>query len=551
MQNTIVISGARVHNLKNISVSIPRDKLVVFTGVSGSGKTSLAFDTIFAEGQRRYFETLSAYSRQFVIGMERPDADLIEGLSPAISVDQRGMPTSARSTVGTITEIYDYLRLLFTAIGRPFCVRCGIEIRGMSVERMLETIYENFSDKLVSVLAPVVVGRKGIYKDLIEKIARKGYQKVRVDGTVYDVDEEIRMSRYRAHNIEIVVDRVEVTDKNRERILSSLRLGAKESGGNLIVDEIRDSESLVHSAGKKTKSRIPNYELRTTTHTDMSFSTKTGCPKCGFGLPPVSPKLFSFNSPAGACAACQGLGDLEDFVPEFIIPDWGKSFSDGAIAPFNALTDRYEYKLTEAALKAMNYPLDAPLSQMTTQQRQTLLYGGDAERLRFRYKSSGRRHRFATASFDGVIPLLRDRLARTHSERMLHYLSEFMAERACPQCDGARLRPEALAFRIGDKNIHNLSVMPVDAAAETLKKLQLNAREKQIGASLLSEVLKRLHFLIKVGLPYLTLARPGYSLSGGEYQRVKLAAQIGTYLSGVTYVLDEPSVGLHQRDGRR
>ncbi|MEW5947468.1 MAG: excinuclease ABC subunit UvrA [bacterium] len=522
----IVVSGARVHNLKNVSVAVPRGRLVAFTGVSGSGKTSLAYDTIFAEGQRRYFETLSAYFRQFVVGAERPDVDFIEGISPSISVDQRGIPVGARSTVGTITEIYDYLRLLFNAVGRPHCPDCGVEIRTMTVERIHQSVAENLRGRMTAVLAPVVAGRKGVYRELIEKTARSGYQKIRVDGKIYNVDDPIPMARYRVHNIEIVIDRLAVEPKNADRLLASIRLALREGGGSVIALDMDGGEV-------------------------RSFSSTMGCPKCGRGLPRVSPKLFSFNSPAGACPGCGGTAELEDFDPELVVPDWSKSLGDGAVVPFAPLVDRYEYKLTEAAIRDMGFSKDSPLDALSPRHREVLLHGGDRGRHRIRYRSGGRRYRFATAAFPGVLHMLRDRLERTTSERTAAFLTRFMSRRACPECGGARLRPDALAFRLGGRNIAEISAMPVERALEFLESLPLSDRERSIGGGLLSEVVTRLGFMCEVGLPYLTLDRAGWSLSGGEYQRVRLASQIGTALSGVTYVLDEPSVGLHARDAAR
>lgn len=523
----ITIRGARIHNLKDLAVTIPRNRLVVFTGMSGSGKTSLAYDTIFSEGQRRYFETLSAYFRQFVVGMEKPDVDSIEGLSPSISVDQRGRARSGRSTVGTITETSDYLRLLFTAIGKAFCPDCEIEIQAMTPERMVEAIVDKWKGRMVGILAPVVVGRKGTHRELVEGIGRRGYQKIRVDGKIYNIDDEIKIARYKTHDIEVVVDRLGVENKSRARLLDSVRLGAKEGGGGVYVLDLDGGEV-------------------------QPFSTKMGCPRCGLGLPPVSPRLFSFNSPSGACKGCHGMGVVRDFDPELVVPDRNKGYEEGAIAPFSKLGSGYEVNLTEAALKSMGFGPDKPLKKMRPKQREVLMNGGDGERLRFHYRSRGRRRgRFATASFPGVLGLLRERFENTNSMRMIEFLEGFQREQTCGECGGSRLRPEALAFRVGGKNIHEISRMPVSESVNFLKGLKLSKREEKIGGPLFGEVLKRLLFLEEVGLPYLTLDRPGHSLSGGEYQRVRLAAQTGTHLSGVTYILDEPSIGLHPRDGRR
>ena len=521
----IRVMGAAKHNLRNVCVDIPRDALVVFTGVSGSGKTSLAFDTIYAEGQRRYFETLSSFTRQFVAGMERADVDLIEGLSPSISVDQKGMPSSPRSTVGTVTEIYDYLRLLYTAVGVPHCPEHGLPIQSMTPERIADALFESAPGRAVALLAPVVQGRKGIYKDLIEKIARK-YNRVRVDGVLHSVDDDIKMSRYKAHDIEIVVDRgIVIEPQSRARLEESIRTCASESGGSVIasVDGVRE---------------------------DLSFSTRRACPVCGRGLPRFSPPMFAFNSPQGACSTCSGLGVVDDFAEEAIIPDPELSFIEGGIAPFGGAKS-YDFKLIEAALDEIGFPASAPLSRMTPKQKEQLLYGTGKTKYQIRYKGGQGHWRFATAPFRGVCAMLRDKMDATMSERVRERLASYRRQRVCPACGGGRLKPEALSVKLRDRGIFDLASAPVMQTMEFLSGLKLTDREKQIGGGLLDEVLKRLRFLDEVGLSYLTLDRHAGSLSGGEYQRVRLAAQIGSYLSGVTYVLDEPSVGLHPRDCAR
>ncbi len=523
----ITVTGARVHNLKNISVTIPRNALVAITGVSGSGKTSLAFDTIFAEGQRRYFDTLSAYSRQFVQDMERPDVDLIEGLSPAISVSQKGMPTSPRSTVGTLTEIYDYLRLFFTAAGTPVCPKCDIEITSSSPERIADLLIEQRSNTFVYILAPLVIGRKGIYIDLIEKVAKKGFTRVRVDGDLYHVDDPIEMSRYKIHNIELVVDRLVVNLLNRERIVDSLTTGAKEGKGAIVIHDRESGE-------------------------DTTYSTRMSCPVCGYSLPKLSPRMFSFNHPSGACPSCRGVGHVETFDPALVVPDPDLSLQEGAIAPIPRLKNSFNYKLVCAVVEHAGETPATPISQYGKKALDMLFDGGVAKKkFKIRYRSHTGKWRFATVAYHGLGALLFDMLHATSSDRVRDKLGEYMSLVDCPECGGARLRPESLAVRIHGSSIADLAMMPVDKLAEYLDGLVLNEKEKAVGRGLMNEVRKRIGFMMDVGLGYLTLNRKAATLSGGEYQRVRLAAQIGTYLAGVTYVLDEPSVALHARDGQR
>ena len=521
----IKIIGAHKHNLDNISVTIPRDALVVITGVSGSGKTSLAFDTIYSEGQRRYFETLSTYTRQFVAGMERADVELIEGLSPSISVDQKGVPTSPRSTVGTITEIYDYLRLLYTAVGHPFCPDCDVEIQAMSTDRMADLLLDAHEGKIAALLAPVVSGRKGIYKDLIDRIANR-YTKVRVDGKIRSVDDDIPMSRYKTHDIEIVVDRVQISHADRARLVRSLSQCADEGGGTV----------LVRPEGARK---------------DIALSTRRACPSCGRGLPKFSPPMFSFNSPMGACVTCNGLGVIDDFEEELLIPDPDLSLHDGGLAPFSGSRKSFNYKLILAAVEDMGFSPYQPLKELSRDQRNRLLFGTGNAKYHIRYKMHRKGWRFATVPFRGVCAMLREKMDQTESERVREKLESFRRERTCPDCGGGRLKPEPLAVRLHGQGIYHIASGPVSDAIDFLSNTKLTDRETRIGGGLLDEVLKRLRFLDEVGLSYLTLDRHAASLSGGEYQRVRLAAQIGTFLSGVTYVLDEPSVGLHPRDCER
>jgi len=524
--NSIRITGAEVHNLKSVDVKIPRDALVAITGVSGSGKTSLAFDTIFAEGQRRYFETLSSYSRQFVQEMERPDVELIEGLSPAISVNQKGMPTSPRSTVGTLTEIYDYLRLLFTAAGVPTCPDCGDPIESVPVERIADMLIQDRPGSFAYLMAPLVSGRKGIYKDLIEKVARKGFSRVRVDGVLYHVEEPIEMSRYKTHDIELVVHRLEIKPENRDIILDSLATCAAEGEGAIVIHD-RDREE------------------------DAAYSTRMACMKCGYSLPKLSPRMFSFNHPSGACPTCGGTGDIEDFDPDLLVPDPELSIAEGAVAALPRGNTSYQYKLLVAAMEHNGLNPDVPVSSFSSNALKILYYGTGGQRYKIRYRSSNGRWRFATAVFPGIAGLLRQRMEDTSSQKVAERLSSFMRVARCPDCEGSRLRRESLAVYVADRNIADLSTMPVDRLSDFLDGLELPEKSKAIGQGLVREVRKRVGFMMDVGLPYLDLNRRAMTLSGGEYQRVRLAAQIGTYLSGVTYVLDEPSVGLHARDGSR
>ncbi|HOX28404.1 MAG TPA: excinuclease ABC subunit UvrA, partial [bacterium] len=478
----IKVAGARVHNLKNLDVTIPRDSLVVLTGVSGSGKTSLAFDTLFAEGQRRYFETLSSYSRQFVVEMERPDVDIVEGLSPAISVSQKGMPNSPRSTVGTLTEIYDYLRLLYTAVGVPHCPDCGIEIRSAPPERIADILYSSRAGAFVMILAPLVTGRKGFYKDVFEDAAKKGYTKIRVDGELRSTDEPMKLSRYKTHNIELVVDRVEVSPENRERIQDSLSTCAKESGGAIVI----------HDKNKKE---------------DVVFSTRMSCPNCGFSIPKLQPRMFSFNHPAGSCKRCEGMGAVEDFDVGAIIPDAGLSVMEGGIIPLARSQTSYHFKLLTAALDSRGIDPYKSLSKYDESEMEFLLHGETGKKHRIRYRSSQGRWRFASAAFQGVLGVLREKLSTSESERELEKMKRYLVTGGCPDCGGMRLNKESLAVKVGGKSIGDLAMLPVTSLSEFLGELRLKERDMKIGGGLLREAMKRLGFLAEVGLGYLTLSR--------------------------------------------
>ncbi|GFN22731.1 excinuclease ABC subunit UvrA [Thermanaeromonas sp. C210] len=520
----IVVKGARAHNLKNIDIEIPRDKLVVITGLSGSGKSSLAFDTIYAEGQRRYVESLSAYARQFLGQLDKPDVDYIEGLSPAIAIDQKTASHNPRSTVATVTEIYDYLRLLFARVGRVHCPRCGRAIAPQTVSQMVDRLLAYPQDTRLQILAPVVRGRKGEYRSLLEEIRRNGYVRVRVDGELRETSEEIRLDKNKKHTIEVVVDRLKIRPGIERRLADSLETALK----------LADDVALVEVEGGE----------------DLLFSAKFACPDCGFSLPEVAPRLFSFNSPYGACPVCTGLGTSMEVDPALVIPDPTLTLREGAIAPWGRGANGY-LQMLECVAEHYGFSLDEPVRNLKPEHVQVLLYGSGRERIRFRYTNRFGEHRSYEASFEGVIPNLERRYQETESEWSRAEIEEFMSKKPCPACQGARLKPEALAVRVGGKNIYEVTRLSVAEAREFFDGLDLTERERIIARQILKEIRSRLQFLIDVGLDYLTLDRPTSTLSGGEAQRIRLATQIGSQLVGVLYILDEPSIGLHQRDNAR
>ncbi|MGI6643912.1 MAG: excinuclease ABC subunit UvrA [Bacillota bacterium] len=527
LRDKIVIKGARQHNLKGIDLEIPRDKLTVITGLSGSGKSSLAFDTIYAEGQRRYVESLSAYARQFLGLMEKPDVDYIEGLSPAISIDQRSGARNPRSTVGTVTEIYDYLRLLFARVGRPHCFVCGKPIAKQTVDQIADQIEALPEGTRFSVLAPLVRGRKGEYERVFDDIQRAGYIRVRVDGVTAELQEHLgkRLEKQKRHTIEAVVDRLVRRPGIRSRLVDSIE-SALHLSGDLIVIEVQGQGDLV-------------------------FSQSLACPDCGISFPELEPRLFSFNNPFGACPSCNGLGVNMELEPELIIPDPRKSISDGAIAPWNGTPDGYYAQLLDAVATHLGIPTDEPVGSLTDAQINIILYGAPGERIPFHYESQYGRQSHRMIAFEGVIPNLERRYKSSTSEDVRTYIEEFMAAKPCPVCQGARLKPEALAVTLGGKNIHELTSMSIEAVFRFMAGLNLSSRERLIANQVLKQIRSRLQFLIDVGLGYLTLTRHAGTLAGGEAQRIRLATQIGSGLVGVLYVLDEPSVGLHPRDNRR
>ncbi|RPI85983.1 MAG: excinuclease ABC subunit UvrA [Chloroflexi bacterium] len=551
--NVIRVVGAREHNLKNITVEIPRDKLVVITGLSGSGKSSLAFDTIFAEGQRRYVESLSAYARQFLGQMEKPDVDYIEGLSPAVSIDQKGVSHNPRSTVGTVTEIYDYLRLLYARVGIPHCPICGREVTRQSAQEIVDAVSSLPDGTRVLVLAPLIRGRKGTHQAVLDEIQKSGFQRTRVDGQVYELDDQIPMDRYKIHDIEAVVDRLVIRSYQDEeearsfetRITDSIETALKFGEGYLIIQVLPSGES----DGKKP------VEGR-----DLYYSEHLACPEHGVSLPEIEPRTFSFNTPHGACPECQGLGGKLEIDPDLLIPDPNLSLNEGAISIPEWSGPReeggYYWQALEAVARHFHIDMSAPVSTLPKNKLDLVLYGTRGEEVTVHYKNKDGRTATFRTHFEGVIGNLQRRYNETNSEYSREKISEFMSERVCGTCNGARLRKEALAVTIDGINIIDVANWPVLNTLEWVKYLfgaesPLNNRQKIISDRILKEIQARLGFLVDVGLDYLTLRRSAASLSGGEAQRIRLATQIGSRLMGVLYVLDEPSIGLHPRDNNR
>lgn len=521
----IIIKGAREHNLKNISLELPRGKLIVFTGLSGSGKSSLAFDTIYAEGQRRYVESLSAYARQFLEQMQKPDVDSIEGLSPAISIEQKAPARNPRSTVGTVTEIYDYLRLLFASIGVPHCPSCGRQIEKQTVQQIVDILLKNYAGKGIQLLAPVVRGRKGEYRALFNDIGKDGFIRVRVDGKVYDLENVPELDKKKKHNIEIVVDRLNALPANQKRLAESVETALK-YGNDLLIVSVGE--------GKKVHDEI--------------FSEKFACPHCGISLDEITPRIFSFNSPYGACPKCSGLGNRLEFDPDLIIPDKSLTINQGGIAPWGEAASYYLHKL-QAVGEAYGFDLNTPLNKLTKEQLNVILYGSKKP-IKFKYEMT-RSYWEHEGEFEGVVNNLRRRYLETKSENVRYHLYRFMSSVSCAACGGQRLRPESLAVKIAKRSIAEVSALPISRVLSFLEDLKLDEREKQISRQIIKELRLRLNFLLDVGLGYLTLDRESATLSGGEAQRTRLATQVGSGLVGVLYILDEPSIGLHQRDNRK
>ena len=526
MNEYIKIEGARAHNLKNINVQIPRDKLVVVTGLSGSGKSSLAFDTIYAEGQRRYVESLSAYARQFLGQMDKPDVDNIEGLSPAISIDQKTTSHNPRSTVGTVTEIYDYLRLLYARAGRPHCPNCGKPITQQSVDQMVDRIMQLPAGAKLLIMAQLVRGKKGEHKKVLEQIRREGYVRVRIDGELHDLGEEIALEKQKKHTIEIVVDRLVVREGMESRLADSLET-ALHAGEGVVYVQVVDGDLLM-------------------------FSENFACVDCGISLPEIAPRMFSFNSPFGACPVCTGLGSHKEFDPALVVPDPTLSVADGVFAPLSKNPNSYGMRAITALLAAHDYDVHTPWNRMDKKTQKMLLYGSD-EYVSFQYTNMFGEEKEYHVPYEGVLPALTRRYRETDSEEMRESYEDYMTDTPCSACHGARLKPEALAVTVGGKNIAALTALTIREADAflTAAEQDFSPREAKIAGEILKEIHARLHFLLDVGLDYLTLSRAASTLSGGEAQRIRLATQIGSGLMGVLYILDEPSIGLHQRDNNR
>lgn len=521
----IVIHGARAHNLKNIDVTIPRDKLVVVTGLSGSGKSSLAFDTLYAEGQRRYVESLSAYARQFLGQMDKPDVDSIDGLSPAISIDQKTTSKNPRSTVGTVTEINDYLRLLYARIGHPICPNDHIEITSQSVEQMVDEVLALPDRTKIQLLAPIVYQKKGQHKKVFEMIQREGYVRIRVDGEIYDVSEAPELEKNKKHDIAIVIDRIVVKEGIRSRLFDSFEAALRLADGYAVVDVIGQEE--------------------------MLFSEHYSCPYCGFTVGELEPRLFSFNAPFGACPDCDGLGVKLEVDTDLVIPDTSKTLREGAIVPWNPISSQYYPQMLEQACLEFNIDMDTPFEELPEEHQAIILNGSNGEMFHFHYENDFGGVRDVEIPFEGILPNIKRRYHETNSDFTREQMRLYMTELTCKTCHGYRLNPQALSVKVNGKHIGELSEMAINNALSFVEKLTLSEQEKMIAKPIVKEVDDRLSFLRNVGLDYLTLSRASGTLSGGEAQRIRLATQIGSNLSGVLYILDEPSIGLHQRDNDR
>lgn len=525
MNDKIVIKGAKVHNLKNVDLEIPRDKLIVFTGLSGSGKSSLAFDTLYAEGQRRYVESLSAYARQFLGQMNKPDVENIEGLSPAISIDQKTTSKNPRSTVGTITEIYDYLRLLYSKVGVPYCPKCGKEITQQSVDQIVDKVMELGDRTKIQVLSPLVRGRKGLHEKVLDNIKKNGFVRARIDGEIYDLSEdEIKLEKNIKHNIEAVVDRIVIKEGIESRLSDSLETALKLGEGLVIIDVV----------GKE----------------DILFSEKFACPDCGISIGELAPRMFSFNSPWGKCDYCDGLGSLYEIDEDLVIPNKDLSIMEGAIATWGEgrlKEDSWTYAILQALTKEYDFSLNTPIKELPRKVLDVLFYGTKGKRLDVEYTKDGVRSIYRHA-YDGEINSLKRRYKETNSDLIKGEIEQYMSNNKCPKCHGARLTPEALAVKVGGLNINEFTNMPIHEELEFINGIEFSEKNKIISEQIVKEIKSRLKFLVDVGLDYLTLSRNSGTLSGGESQRIRLATQIGSSLMGVLYILDEPSIGLHQRD---
>ena len=536
----IHVFGARVHNLKNIDISIPKNKLVVITGISGSGKSSLAFDTIYAEGQRRYMESFGAYARQFIGDMERPDVDKITGLSPVISIEQKTTNKNPRSTVGTITEVYDFLRLLFARVGEAYSYNTGKKMVKFSEEEIVDNIYKKFKGKKISLLAPLVRGRKGHYRELFEDIRKKGYLKVRVDGEVKDLVPKMQVDRYKIHDIEVVIDRMAVTDDMKVRLSQSVQK-TLQMGKELMF-------LLVHDAATTAKSKAPAELL-------VQYSRQLMCEDTGISYEEPSPNSFSFNSPYGACPTCKGLGNVYQISMDAVMPDTSLSINEGGIAPLGEERDNYVFGQVQRLAKKNKFSLDVPLKDLPKKALNLVLYGNEngSEEEHLDFDSIGADAKMFTEEFEGLVPQLKRWFAASSSDSVRQWTEQFMELKTCTTCNGARLKKESLWFKVDEKNIAELSELDLDKLIEWFKGIEkrLSTKQNAIAKDVLKEIRERLQFLLDVGLTYLTLNRSSRTLSGGESQRIRLATQIGSQLQGITYILDEPSIGLHQRDNHR
>ncbi|HBN95460.1 MAG TPA: excinuclease ABC subunit A, partial [Firmicutes bacterium] len=521
MKDKLVIQGARQHNLKNIDVEIPRNKLVVVTGLSGSGKSSLAFDTIYAEGQRRYVESLSAYARQFLGQMDKPDVDLIEGLSPAISIDQKTTSRNPRSTVGTVTEIYDYLRLLFARVGRPHCPSCGKPISQQTVEQIVDQILSLPEGTRIQVLAPVVRGRKGEHKKVIETIGKDGFIRIRVDGELHEVSDALNLDKNKKHNIDIVVDRISVRPDLAGRLSDSVQMALQYGEGIVFVDVIGGEV--------------------------LMFSEKFSCIDCGISMEELAPRMFSFNSPFGACPGCEGLGTKQEIDPDLIL-DMDLSIDEGGLIPWRNSKSRWRNAILQSVCDKYGINTEIPLKDLPGDHLDILVHGLGSELISFYYTNNAGRERMYEAPFEGLIGSLEQRYLESGSEWVKQDVEQYMSINTCQECKGRRLRPEVLGVTVGDKNIMDVTEFSIQECLDFFASLQLTPREELIARQIVKEIRERLAFLVNVGLDYLALSRASATLSGGEAQRIRLATQVGSRLMGVLYILDEPSIGLHQRD---
>jgi excinuclease ABC subunit A len=517
----IKIRGARVHNLKDISLDIPRNKVVVITGLSGSGKSSLAFDTIYAEGQRRYVESLSAYARQFLERMDKPDMDSIEGLSPAISIEQRSTSKNPRSTVGTVTELYDYLRLLFARIGRPHCPNCGLEITSQTTQQIVDQVMDMGEESRVQILAPLIEERKGGHVQLLQGLRKDGFTRVKIDGEIRLLDEEIVLDKNRKHSLSVVVDRLVINKNIGRRLTDSIELTLHLSGGQVILDLIGSGEKF--------------------------FSQKAACTRCGISIPELTPQMFSFNNPQGACPECSGLGSKRYFDPDLMVPDSDLSLREGALAPWANRNSVYFQQMLDSLCQHYNVDIYTPFKDLPKKVQEVFLNGSGKEEIKFYFERDDRRYHY-TRPFEGIIPNLERRYHETDSYQIREEIEKYMSIRPCPECKGARLRPISQAVKVGGKSIHEITTLSIERAYEYFMHLELDSKEREIAQRIFKEIQERLGFLKSVGLDYLTIDRPSSTLSGGEGQRIRLATQISSGLAGVLYVLDEPTIGLHQRD---